>query len=162
MRRLAKRVIKACNRSKWFHTTAFAVPPPGQLPRDRTEGKNAFQVVAVDFTGPLKYRKGRDQEGKAYIALYACSLTRGVYLELVSSLETGEFLRCLKRFIARRGWPEKIYSDNGGTFVAAAKWLKQVMTDECLNEYLSRQGIKWQFNLSSHPGEEDSSSEWLE
>ena len=151
LRRLAKRVVKACNGCKRFHTTAFAVPPPGQVPRDRTEGKNAFQVVGVDFAGPLKYRKGRDQEGKAYIALYACSLTRGVYLELLSSLETGEFLRCLKRFIARRGRPEKIYSDNRGTFVAAAKWLKQVMTDERLNEYLSRQGIKWQFNLSRAP-----------
>jgi len=35
--------------------------------------------------------------------------------------------------------------------VAAAKWLKQVMTDERLKEYLSRQGIKWQFNLSRAP-----------
>lgn len=151
LRRLAKRVVKACNGCKRFRATAFAVPPPGQLPRDRTEGENAFQVVGVDFAGPLKYRKGRNHEGKAYITLYACSLTRGIYLELLPSLETGEFLRCLKRFIARRGRPEKIYSDNGSTFVAAAKWLKQVMTDERLNEFLSRQEIKWQFNLSRAP-----------
>ena len=151
LRRLAKRVVKACNGCKRFRATAFAVPPPGQLPRDRTEGKNAFQVVGVDFAGPLKYRKGRNHEGKAYITLYACSLTRGVYLELLPSLETGEFLRCLKRFITRRGRPEKIYSDNGSTFVAAAKWLKQVVTDERLNEFLSRQEIKWQFNLSRAP-----------
>lgn len=35
--------------------------------------------------------------------------------------------------------------------MAAAKWLKQVMSDECLNEFLSRQEIKWQFNLSKAP-----------
>lgn len=35
--------------------------------------------------------------------------------------------------------------------MAAAKWLKQVMTDERLNEFLSRQEIKWQFNLSRAP-----------
>ena len=35
--------------------------------------------------------------------------------------------------------------------MAAAEWLKMVMTDERLNEYLSRQGIKWQFNLSRAP-----------
>jgi len=77
-------------------------------------------------------------------------------------METGEFLRCLKWFIARRGRPEKIYSDNGGTFVAVAKWLKQVMSNERLSEYLARQEIKWQFNLSRTPWWEDSSSEWLE
>ncbi|PFX28395.1 Pro-Pol polyprotein [Stylophora pistillata] len=147
LRRLAKRVVKACNGCKRFRATAFAATPPGQPPRDRTEGKTAFQVVRVDFAGPLKYRKGRNQEGKVYIALYACSLTRGIYLELPSSLEKGEFLR----FTARRGRPENIYSDNGSTFVAEAKWLKQVMTDERLNEFLSRQEIKWQFNLSRAP-----------
>nr|XP_058973923.1 uncharacterized protein LOC131800242 [Pocillopora verrucosa] len=36
----------------------------------------------------------------------------------------------LKRLIARRGRPEKTYSDNGKTFVRAEKWLKQVMRDE--------------------------------
>ena len=73
------------------------------------------------FAGPMKYRKKKGQEGKAYQVLSACSLTRGIYLELLSSLETSEFLRSLKRFIVRGGRPEKIYSDNGRTFVAAAK-----------------------------------------
>ena len=31
-------------------------PPPGNLPRDRTEGSRPFQVVGVDFAGPIKYR----------------------------------------------------------------------------------------------------------
>ena len=46
-------------------------------------------------------------------------------MELLLSLETVEFLGALKRFIARRGRPTKIYSDNGKTFVAAAKWLEE-------------------------------------
>ena len=70
----------------------------------------------------MKYRKKKGQEGKAYLVLSACSLTRGIYLELLSSLETSEFLkRSLKRFIVRGDRPKKIYSDNGRTFVAAAK-----------------------------------------
>ena len=44
-----------------------------------------------------------------------------------------------------------IYSDNGGTFVGAAKWLHQVMRDERFNNYLDKQEIKWQFNLSHAP-----------
>ena len=32
--------------------------------------------------------------------------------------------------------------------MAAAKWLKQEITDECVNEFLSCQEINWYFNLS--------------
>ena len=82
---------------------------------------------------------------------YACSLTQGLYLELLPNQITEEFLRSLKRLIARRGRPEKIYSDNAKTFVAAAKWLKQIMADERLHNWLSEHEIKWQFNVSRAP-----------
>ena len=91
------------------------------------------------------------QDGKAYLVLYVCSLTRGIYLELLSSLETSEFLRSLKRLIAHRGQPEKICSDNDRTVVAVAKWLKAVMADEKVHNFLSRKIIQWQFNLSRAP-----------
>ena len=55
------------------------------------------------------------------------------------------------RFIARRGRPERIYSDIGSTFTAAAKWVKMVRQDEKLQDYLSRNRITWQFNLSGAP-----------
>jgi transposase InsO family protein len=74
-----------------------------------------------------------------------------VYLELLATQETNEFLQSLKRLIARRGRPQKIYSDNGKTFVAAAKWLKQIMKDERLHDWLARHEIKWQFNTSRAP-----------
>ena len=45
----------------------------------------------------------------------------------------------------------KIYSNNGRTFVGAVKWLKTVMANECLNELLCHQEIKWQFNPSRAP-----------
>ena len=121
LRRLTRKVVKACNGCKRFHATAFINPPPGQLPKDCTEGQNAFQVIGVDFAGPLKFRKKKGQDGEAYLVLYASSLTRGIYLELLSSLETSEFLRSLKKFIAGRARPEKICSDNDRTFVAVAK-----------------------------------------
>ena len=108
-------------------------------------------MIGVDFAGPLKFRKKKGQDGKAYLVLYACNLTRGIYLELLSSLETSEFLRSLKRFITCRGPPEKIYPDNGCTFVAAAKWLKAVMADEKVHDFLSHKGIYWQFHLSRAP-----------
>jgi hypothetical protein len=70
-----------------------------------------------------------------------------MYLELLPTLETDEFLKGFKTFIARRGRQKLVYSDNGGTFVGAASWLRQVMNDEKLNGYLARQEIEWRFNL---------------
>ena len=85
------------------------------------------------------------------MVLYSCSLTRGVFLELLPSLETTELIKSLKRLITRRGRPSKIYSDNGQTFVAAAKWLKKVQKDERFHSFLSDQSTIWQFNLSQAP-----------
>ena len=44
-----------------------------------------------------------------------------------------------------------MYSDNGGSFVAASKWLKGIMKDEKLRDYLTHHHIAWQFNLSRAP-----------
>ena len=151
LRRLTKRVIKQCHGCRRFQARAETKPPPGNLPRDRTEGDRPFQTVGVDFAGPITYRVSKRTQGKAYVILYACSLTRAVYLELTKSMETGEFLQTLKRLIARKGRPEKIYSDNAKTFVAAAQWLKKVQQDEKFHHFLTNQNIKWQFNLSRAP-----------
>ena len=151
LRRLAKRVIKQCYGCRRFQARAIAKPPPGNLPLDRTEGDRPFQAVGVDFAGPIMYRVSKKTQGKAYVILYACSLTRAIYLELTKSMETGEFLQSLKRLIARKGRPEKIYSDNARPFVAAAQWLKKVQQDEKFHHFLTNQNIKWQFNLSRAP-----------
>ena len=66
-------------------------------------------------------------------------------------MTTEECIRSLKRLIARRGRPDKIYSDNGKTFVAAAKWLRKAMKDEQLHDWLGKMKIVWQFNLSRAP-----------
>ena len=76
LRKLTKQVIKSCAGCKRFQAIALSNPPPGPLPLDRTQGNTPF-----DFAGPLKYRIRSKTEGKAYIALYSCSLTRAVYLD---------------------------------------------------------------------------------
>ena len=64
------------------------------------------------------------------------------------SLDAQRFMESFKQFIARRGRPSKIYSDNAKTFVAVAKWLREAQRDERFNEFLSKNQVKWQFNLS--------------
>ena len=140
-----------CYGCKRFHASSFSNPPPGNLPVDRSEGTKAFQVVGVDFAGSITYHKQKNKGAKSYILLFACSLSRAVYLELLTDQTSDSFIRCLKRFISRRGRPEKIYSDNAKSFKKSAKWLNTIMKSEKFNDFLAQKDIKWQFNLSRAP-----------
>ena len=70
--------------------------------------------------------------------------------KITSPTERREFLASefigiigsLKRFIARRGRPEIMYSDNGSTFKVADKWLKRVQQNERFHDLLAGQTIK--------------------
>ncbi len=151
LRRLVKSIRRDCWGCKRSRATAFAAPPPGQLQEDRTTGETAFEIVGTDFAGPIRYRRAATREGKAYLVIFSCSLSRAVHLEIVPNLETAIFIPCLKRLIARKGRPRVIYSDNGRTFVKAAKWLAQAVKDERLHSHLEEYNITWKFNLSRAP-----------
>ena len=125
LRGLTKRVIRSCYGYKRYQITALANPPPGSLPKERTEGSAPFKYIGMDFAEPVKYLSKSKREMKAYIVLYACFLTRAVYLEILPNFSVEEFILRIKRLIARRGRPEKIFSDNGKTFVVAGKWLNE-------------------------------------
>ena len=96
LRKLTKRVMRKCSGCKHFQAMAFANPPPAPLTRERTEGTTPFNVIGVDFAGPVKYRDKHKEEHKAYVVLHSCSLTPGVFLELLPSLETTELIKSLK------------------------------------------------------------------
>ena len=110
LRRLVKRILNRCPDCNRFQVSAVASPPPGLLRRHRTEGTTPFEVIGVDYAGPLSYKtNGKSKkEGKAYLLLYTCSLSRAVHLELLPTLETQEFIRSLKQFVARRGRTRKL------------------------------------------------------
>lgn len=61
------------------------------------------------------------------------------------------FLRCVKRFAARRGLPKRFLSDNAKTFKSAANSLKTLCSHPGAQSYLSRSGIEWSFNLEKGP-----------
>ena len=42
-----------------------------------------------------------------------------MHLEAVPDLTTNSFLACLRRFVARRGEPEVLWSDHGTNFIGA-------------------------------------------
>ena len=53
LRRLVKHVRSKCYGCLRFRAGAYEKPPPGKLPSTRTQGTTPFQVVGVDFAGPI-------------------------------------------------------------------------------------------------------------
>ena len=147
-----KRVLHGC----WLCKLRRAVPRPpkmAELPSDRLLVSPPFTKAGVDYFGQLEVKCGR-KHLKRWICLFTCLVTRGVHLEVAFSLETDSFIMCLRRFIARRGNPQVLYSDNGTNFIGANRELKQCIEnlnqDQIKNE-LSQKGIKWVFNPPASP-----------
>ena len=113
---------------------------------------NAFVYTAVDYAGPLYLKRTKDsEEVKVWISLFTCCVTRAVHLELVSELSAVAFIRCLKRFTARRGVPQRIVFDNARTFKAAAKAIESMMNHSDVKRYLLDLQVEWNFNLEKAP-----------
>uniref|UniRef100_A0A6M2DYB5 Putative bel-1 bm-i n=1 Tax=Xenopsylla cheopis TaxID=163159 RepID=A0A6M2DYB5_XENCH len=90
---------------------------------------------------------------KAYICLFICLATKAVHLELASDLTSDTFLDCLKRFLARRGPIECIYSECGTNFVGARNTLNSLFHllnpeeyKRRFNNLLIRNSIEWKLN----------------
>ena len=88
---------------------------------------------------------------KVWICLFTCLVTRAVHLDVVTDMSTHSFVRCLKRFAARRSLPRRIVSDNGKTFKAACKYMKAVFQDSTVKKYLAGLGCEWTFNVERAP-----------
>jgi len=56
--------------------------------------------------------------------------TKAINLELVSNVTSEAFIATLKRFIARRGFRDHLYSDNGSNSVGANRELKEFFKSE--------------------------------
>ena len=54
-----------------------------------------------------------------------CFATLALHLEAASDLSTASFLAAFHRFVARRGCPRIVYSDNGTNFAGATKAVQQ-------------------------------------
>ncbi|TWW53147.1 hypothetical protein D4764_0275540, partial [Takifugu flavidus] len=90
--------------------------------------KLPFYSTGFDCFGPYLVKVGHRNE-KRWGLIFKCLTTRCVHLDLINSLDTGTFLLAPRRFIARRGTPSEIYSDQGTNFRGAERELKEAFAD---------------------------------
>ena len=151
LRAKVKKVIKNCNVCKLYSTKPYGATATSNMPKFRTQTSKPFEITGVDFSGPLRYKVNKKEEGKCYVLIFTCAACRAVHLELIKTQEACEFQRKLNAFIARRGRPRLMISDNAATFKATAKWTKLFRKSEKLQDFLATQDIHWRFNLAKSP-----------
>ena len=119
MKKITSRCTVVCRR---YEGRGFKVPPQPDLPEFRLSQKPAFTYIGVYYAGPLYIKEPNcSTTKKVYILLFTCCSTRAVHL--ATDLSADVFIRCLRRFTARRGLPEIIVLDNAKLFKCAANSL---------------------------------------
>ena len=126
---------------------SFPIPKPGPLTKGRTQEYHTFQMLGVDYAGPIYYRS----KSRCYILLISCSVSSVIHLELVPNLTTQEIIKSIKWLLTKRGSPKIVYSEYAKKLQAGAKWLSRSSKDEKFHNFLSYESITWKFKLSKAP-----------
>ena len=118
--------------------------------------KTRCSYTGVDYFGPIYVKRCRI-EVKRYGCIFTCLSIRAIHIEIVHTLDTNSFINALHRFIARRGKPIEIISDNGTNLVGANKEIRASLLEwnqHQIHESLLQNDIKWIFNppAGSHHG----------
>ena len=157
---LVKKLLRSpkggCVVCKRYHTR-LREQQMADLPASRVQPmKRPFSEVGIDYFGPLyvSFRRGK---AKRYGCIFTCMSSRAVHIEIAHTLDTDSFLAAFQRFVARRGKPSRVFSDNGTNLVAGAKELKECIrswNESQINDTMLQKEIEWKFNppTASHFG----------
>ena len=145
-----ERQCGSCKKAKAKGMTTIMAPIPSFR---LSEPFRVFSKIGVDFAGPFFTKQGRGKsQSKRYACLFTCLQIRAVHIEMATGLDADSFLMAFKRFVARRGTPEIVISDNGTNFWGAVNNIKEFeFTNFKIQRKLSNERIQWIFNPPSAP-----------
>ncbi|KRY43594.1 hypothetical protein T03_14707 [Trichinella britovi] len=133
-RQAVKRCIRSCITCRRQDGRPFC-PLMSELPVARVEPTFPFGHVGLDFAGPLHVRDEDRGVKKVYICLFTCMVTRAVHIEIVADMTTTSFLSAFRRFVARRGTPEVIQSDDFRTFKQADAFIRSLFVGKRAEQF---------------------------
>jgi hypothetical protein len=115
----------------------------------------AFYETGMDHFGLFEVQRAK----KVWALLLICLTTGAVHCELVDTLSVDSHLNALDRFVARRGKPRRIRSDQGRTFIGGAKdhqELTKALAEKNFQGQLAKEakkqwGIEFVFNIEYTP-----------
>ncbi|XP_041451907.1 uncharacterized protein LOC121405322 [Drosophila obscura] len=125
LRHVVRAVINSCKVCV-LHRKRLQTQLMGDLPASRVTFSRPFTYTGVDFAGPFDVKSftGRAcRISKGYVCVFVCFSTKAIHLEAKSDISTDTFLAAFARFVARRGCPHEVQSDNGRNFVGASRSL---------------------------------------
>ena len=128
-RRYVKKVIHPCITCKKLNNIPYLYPQHSDIPEFGFDDITPFHSVGVDYLGPLiclPIYAVKVKLYKAWVVIYTCASTRAIILDVVHNYHSSTFINCFKRFIAKRGCPSTVISDNGKTSVKTHKRLFQI------------------------------------
>ncbi|XP_062713750.1 uncharacterized protein LOC134290600 [Aedes albopictus] len=148
-------VRQIANRCSWctVYRAAPRSPRMAPLPAARvTPYVRPFTFIGIDYCGPFLIRIGRNNV-KRWVVLITCLTVRAVHLEIACSLSSESCKMAIRRFIARRGAPQEIYSDQGTNFVGASKELREEIAamNHTLGRTFTNRDTQWRFNPPAAP-----------
>ena len=149
---VVKRVARKCVSCKKLFADP-CVQKMANLPPARVEPyKPPFSSTGVDCFGPFQVKRARS-EVKRYGCIFCCFATRAVHLEILCDLSTDSFFNAFRRFAARRGTPQHVWSDNGTNFVGGQRAMFNLDETVIARNSLAA-NVDWHFNipLASHMG----------
>ena len=130
----------------------------GQLPVATVTVSRPCVNGGIDYVGPFEIKSGNTRSKtttKCYVALFICMATKVIHLELVSNVTSEAFIATLKRFIARRGFRDHLYSDNGSNSVGENRELKEFLKSEeflrQVHNYAAKTQFQWHFIPPNSP-----------
>ncbi|XP_066926074.1 uncharacterized protein [Clytia hemisphaerica] len=150
-----KHVLRRCKICRKHQGGPYKMPDMSPYPRSKLTRSTPFKTTGLDYFGPLKVKQADGSTQKVWVCLFTCVVVRASHLEIVNDMTAEEFIMALRRFIARRGKPSHIISDNAAQFKLASStidlaWIK-VINDEAVTSYLANEGIKWSFIIELSP-----------
>ena len=154
-RSAVRKILRKCLICIHWEGGPFKTPPFAPLPNYvvSADHRKPFIYVGI-YLGPI-FVKDDACLKKNWICLFTCLNIRAVHLELVADMSAANFLLCIRRFIAKRGKPIMIISDNAsqiklGQTIIDKVW-KTVSNDNEVQSYISNERINWKYTVDYVP-----------